>query len=392
MPATEDAQNVPAPTAHADASAPAVEGGRPTAPPADTEEPGPAEPMPRDEAEREVARWAAQHRNAFTSRRDFNLALCDRLAARGIAPLTGLLRRLGGRGTSSSQDDDVRSWYATIAARLGNLEAQIPMGARRQANLLIEQLWLAATNEVEERRAAPLRVELAHVQEQAATQAARIGELEQAVAAERQRTQALGDDLQAASERYRTDVERVQGEVEAARRALAEAVQRHASEADRLRAEVASAKEAHAAEVRELQRQHSLAQQTAADERSRLLRQVDEARQAARDWQARHDDQGRKREQLQERLEAALVAEARALAEQATSAAQARKLQQQLEEAQADLTATREALAAARVETAAAQERAALMQGQIDAVQRELQQAREAAANRKHSPQSAPKK
>lgn len=48
------------------------------------------------------------------------------------------------------------------------------------ANGLIEQLWMAATQAVEPRHAAPLRSELASVQEAVATGLARIRDLEAA--------------------------------------------------------------------------------------------------------------------------------------------------------------------------------------------------------------------
>lgn len=330
------------------------------------------EPRPRDEIEREVAQWASQNRSAFTNRRDYNLAVCDRLASHGIAPLTGVLRRLGGRGTSTSQDEDVRAWYATIATRLGNLEAKIPLGARRQANGLIEQLWTAATREVEERHAAPLRNELASAQEAVATGLARIQELEASLQVERERSSTLSRELEAAANRYRDDTERFQQQVDTARQELATDRERHQRETDTLRSDAAQAANAHAEEIRQLRARHDQAELAAADERNRLMRQVDEERKAARGWQARHDEVAKRRDSLQERLEAALASEARARAEQTTAAAAADKLQAQLQDAHRELKAAQEAMAAAGAAQAAANERALQLQERVVAAEKRI--------------------
>lgn len=214
--------------------------------------PAQADPRPQGELEREVAQWASANRNAFANRRDFNLALCDRLAARGIPPLAGVLRRLGGKGTSTSQSEDVQQWFTALAARLNTLEAQIPLGARRQANTLIEQLWLAARHEVDERVAAPLRAELASAQEAIDKTVNRVRELEAALVAEGQRAAGLSEELQSTRTQAQAAAAGVAGELQAARAALEEAKREHAQAVDRLNAEVAQVRDQAAAEIRQL--------------------------------------------------------------------------------------------------------------------------------------------
>lgn len=290
---------------------------------------------PIDELEKEVAKWATENRNAFATRRDFNLALCDRLAARGLQPSYGVLRRLGARGTSSSQSEDVALWYRSLAARLGTLEANIPLGARRQANELIEQLWMRATHEVDERVAAPLRGELAIAQEQLAHAQASLHSQNEQLEQARQQIQALNGQLQEVQDAL-ADLRRTsEALITRQREELQAEQQAHGRTREEARAQLASAHDQHALEVRTL---HSAAEQaalSAADERSRLLRQVDEARQAGKEWQSRNDAVERRREQLQERVEQLLESEARAGAARDQAQASAAALQKRVEQLEA---------------------------------------------------------
>lgn len=115
--------------------------------------------------EKEVSDWASSSRNEFKTREDYNLAICDRLAARGVPPLAAVVLRVGRWGNAGSITRDVQLWYSRLSVRLTEKEAQIPLGERRVANLLIEQLWATALKEVDTRIGAPLREELASVQQ-----------------------------------------------------------------------------------------------------------------------------------------------------------------------------------------------------------------------------------
>jgi chromosome segregation protein len=274
----------------------------------------PVDPRPHSELEREVAQWASANRNAFPNRRDFNLALCDKLAARGIPPTAGALRRLGGKGTSNSQTEDVQHWFTALAARLNTMEAQIPLGARRQANTLVEQLWLAARHEVDNRVAAPLRAELASAQEALDTAAGRLRELEASLAAEADRSNRLTEELHNARTHAQEAADRAEAELQAAKATLEAANREHADALGRISEEMNQDRERFAAEIRQLHDRNANLVRTSAEERARLLQQVDQERQGAREWQTRHDTQDQRRAQLQERLEILLESEARAVA------------------------------------------------------------------------------
>lgn len=115
--------------------------------------------------ENAVAEWASSSRDEFKSREDYNLAICDRLAARGVPPLAAVVLRVGRWGNAGSIARDVQVWYSRLSSRFAAHEAQIPLGERRVANLLIEQLWATAQKEIDARIGAPLREELASVQQ-----------------------------------------------------------------------------------------------------------------------------------------------------------------------------------------------------------------------------------
>lgn len=349
----------------------------PAAAPAPSEEDAAVDPRPVDDLEREVARWAVEHRNQFSTRREFNLALCDRLAARGIPPLAGVLRRLGGKGTSTSQTEDVKVWYTTLSGRLGTLEAQIPLGARRQANSLVEMLWKAAGSEVEQRLAAPLREELAASQTALASREERIQALEGSLATESERSTRLEQELQQARDDLVSATQQAQQDLQQVRSELTTAAALHARQVDSLRDELAAARSSHAAEMRQVQERLERSQLAGEEERKRLLRQVDEARASARDWQTRFDVTERRREQLQERVETLLEQETRATAERDAALRDGSRVTEQLAQARAQVAECQQGASELRSALAAAQERTVHQQGRIDELVAELEAQRE---------------
>lgn len=95
--------------------------------------------------EEAIATWASGVRASFgRNRQDYNFAVCDALAAAGISPTGRNLLRVGKWGTNASVLADVQSWYQTLATRLRDLESSVPLPARRQANILLEQLFSIA--------------------------------------------------------------------------------------------------------------------------------------------------------------------------------------------------------------------------------------------------------
>lgn len=111
-----------------------------------------------------ITKWAAQAREGFgRNRRDFNFAACDALAAAGITPTANMILRVGKWGTSTSVQADTREWYKSLASRLQSLESTIPLAARRQANLLLDQLFgvaREAANQTMSEKLTPLQQEL----------------------------------------------------------------------------------------------------------------------------------------------------------------------------------------------------------------------------------------
>lgn len=77
----------------------------------------------------------------FKNRIEYNLFVCDALAARGVQPNSNSVVKYGRWGSTSNVASDVRIWYASITQRLQTSQAKIPDAARRRANDLIEHLW-----------------------------------------------------------------------------------------------------------------------------------------------------------------------------------------------------------------------------------------------------------
>ncbi|WP_371436371.1 DNA-binding protein [Polaromonas sp.] len=105
--------------------------------------PGRPAPAPHEiRSIEEITAWASAQKASFgRNRRDFNFAVCDALAAAGITPTANMVLKVGHWGTPTSIQADTRDWYQNLGARLRSLESTIPLPARRQANLLLEQLF-----------------------------------------------------------------------------------------------------------------------------------------------------------------------------------------------------------------------------------------------------------
>ena len=126
----------------------------PSAPPAPLE-------VATGSTEEELSSWAQRVRPSFgKNRQHYNFAVCDALAAAGFAPTANMLLRVGRWGTSSSVQADTKAWFQALAERLKQLEANIPLAARRQANQLIETLYKDAQDFVIADAVAPLQQKL----------------------------------------------------------------------------------------------------------------------------------------------------------------------------------------------------------------------------------------
>lgn len=122
----------------------------------------PHSPEPHDsfqgDSEEDVMQWAAKVRPAFgRSRAQFSFAVCEALAAAGIAPNAYNVLRTGKWGNNKSVNADVKAWYQTLSNRLKALESSIPLPARRQANVLLEQIFGIAEESSRQKMAETLR-------------------------------------------------------------------------------------------------------------------------------------------------------------------------------------------------------------------------------------------
>src|ERR1035437_7436454 len=98
----------------------------------------------------------------------YNHLVCQELARRGEPPNSANVLKCGAWGSSLHVAVDVRSWYAALASKLASRQPNIPDGARRQANELVEQLWSIAYEKAREPlqlQATALREELAAAQQ-----------------------------------------------------------------------------------------------------------------------------------------------------------------------------------------------------------------------------------
>ena len=110
--------------------------------------------------ETEVAQWATSVRAAFGKEREqFNFAICDALATGGLIPTTASVLRVGKWGHHTSVASDVSAWLSQLTQRFVELQAGVPLPARRLANDLIEKLFSLSRDEAEQSvqlRLAPL--------------------------------------------------------------------------------------------------------------------------------------------------------------------------------------------------------------------------------------------
>ena len=119
--------------------------------------------------EAEVARWAAEVRPAFGKNREqFNFAICDALATAGMIPSAASVLRVGKWGHHTSVASDVSSWLGQLTQRFVDLQAGVPLPARKLANDLIEKLFSLSRAEADievQLRMAPLEAKVANLSE-----------------------------------------------------------------------------------------------------------------------------------------------------------------------------------------------------------------------------------
>jgi hypothetical protein len=226
--------------------------------------------------------------------------VCEELARRGESPNSANVLRCGRWGSSVAVAADVRAWYSRLASDLASRQPEIPDGARRSANALLEQMWDIAYGHAR----APLVSELEAVK----------AELESERQALKERTATL-EQLQIAYGAVAEQARALQGQVDEARRfheidlqsaekQLA-AVQSAANEKERLfneqlagerqrfdqmaarhEAAMAQSQLAHRESVERVERQLQAEVQRAASERAGLEHRLDAALAEVKQWTA----------------------------------------------------------------------------------------------------------
>lgn len=284
---------------------------------------------------REVEAWADRNRDMFRSRREFNLAICDQLAVRGLPPLAGTLRAIGGRGAANAQAEDVAAWYADITRRLKRQDPDIPEVSRRLGIELLEQFWALARKDTEGRLVQPLRERLEFLESELAQERQRTGALQATLRETEAEVDTVSAKLNALTQESAQAAERDQRALESAHRQLEEALTAHASDVQRLAGEAAQQRESSARQVADLREQLDRQAQAAGEERTRLMRQVDEAQKSAREWQSLHETQARQAASATERLQQLTAEAAIAAAQRDAARSQVAALTQQLATAQA---------------------------------------------------------
>ena len=119
--------------------------------------------------EAEVAHWAASVRSAFgRNRESFSFAICDALATAGVTPTGASVLRVGKWGHHTSVASDVSAWLSQLTQRFVELQAGVPLPARKLANDLIEKLFSLSQLEAEKEvqlRMDPLEKKISNLSE-----------------------------------------------------------------------------------------------------------------------------------------------------------------------------------------------------------------------------------
>jgi hypothetical protein len=228
----------------------------------------------------------------------FNSLVCEELARRGEPPNSANVLRCGRWGSTVAVAADVRAWYSRLASEIASRQPEIPDGARRAANALLEQMWAIAYGNAR----SPLVDELAAVR----------AELEAERLLVKQRTSSL-EQLQVAYGGLAEQVRALQGQLDEARRIhqidlldaekQVQTLQSAAAEKERLfQAELAAerqrgdqmatrheeamaqARQAHQAALDRMDRQLEAEAQRAATERTGLEQRLEVAQADVRQW------------------------------------------------------------------------------------------------------------
>ena len=230
----------------------------------------------------------------------FNFLVCEELARRGESPNSANVLRCGRWGSSVAVAADVRAWYSRLASDLASRQPEIPDGARRAANALLEQMWDIAYGHARsplvgqlEAVKAELEAERQALKERTAT----LQQLQVAYGAIAEQARALQGQVDEARRVHEIDLQAAEKQLASVQSAanekermfheqMAAERQRFDQMAQRHEAAMAQARQAHRESVERVERQFQAEVQRAAGERAGLELRLDAALAEVKQWTA----------------------------------------------------------------------------------------------------------
>ncbi len=228
----------------------------------------------------------------------FNSLVCEELARRGEPPNSANVLRCGRWGSTVAVAADVRAWYSRLASEIASRQPEIPDGARRAANALLEQMWAIAygharsplVNELE-----ALRAELEAEKQLVKQRTSSLEQLQVAYGGVAEQVRALHGQLEEARRIHQIDLLDAERQIQTLQSAAAEKERSFQAElaAERQRGDqmatrheeaMAQARQAHQAALDRMDRQLEAEVQRAATERAGLEQRLEVAQADVRQW------------------------------------------------------------------------------------------------------------
>ncbi len=228
----------------------------------------------------------------------FNSLVCEELARRGEPPNSANVLRCGRWGSTVAVAADVRAWYSRLASEIASRQPEIPDGARRAANALLEQMWAIAYGHarsplVDELAAA--RAELEAEKQLVKQRTSSLEQLQVAYGGVAEQVRALQGQLEEAKRIHQIDLFDAEKQMHTLESAAAEKERQFQAElaAERQRGDqmatrheeaMSQARQAHQAALDRMDRQLEAEVQRAATERAGLEQRLEVAHADVRQW------------------------------------------------------------------------------------------------------------
>ncbi len=228
----------------------------------------------------------------------FNSLVCEELARRGEPPNSANVLRCGRWGSTVAVAADVRAWYSRLASEIASRQPEIPDGARRAANALLEQMWAIAYGHARSPLVSDLAAVRAELEAETQLVKQRTGSLEQlqvAYGGLAEQVRALQGQLDEAKRIHQIDLLDAEKQMQTLQSAAAEKERLHQAEltAERQRGDqmanrheeaMAQARQAHQAALDRMDRQLEAEVLRAATERAGLEQRLEVAQADVRQW------------------------------------------------------------------------------------------------------------